>query len=94
MRAIAGFVIRLALYAIVLGIVSRVAEWEWQVQGLGDVSGLEGIHHAGVEILALAPIVLALIGVGVLRGLAVFATAFLIGAALTAPFVLGRFAGA
>jgi hypothetical protein len=92
-RLIAGFVVRLAIYAIVLGIVARVADWQWQVHGLDDVGSLQGLHDAGIETLAVAPIVLALIGVGALRGIAVFVTAYLIGAAFTAPFVLARFAG-
>ena len=43
--------------------------------------------------LEIAPLVLALIGFGAARQLAIFIAAFLAGVALTAPFALARFAG-
>ena len=51
-----------------------------------------GLAEAGP--LAGSVVVLALIGVGPLRSLAVFAGCFLAGAALTAPWVCARVAGA
>jgi hypothetical protein len=41
----------------------------------------------------VAPPALAIIGFGALRRVAIFVAAFLIGAALTAPFACARFAG-
>ena len=93
MRALAAFVVRLAAYAIALGIVGRLAEWLWDRRGLDLVTTLQAPHDTAMTILAVAPIGLALIGFGALRALAVFAAAFLIGAALTAPFALARLAG-
>jgi hypothetical protein len=47
---------------------------------------LQPFHDAGITTLVIAPIVLALLGVGPLRALAVGVAAFLAAAALTAPF--------
>jgi hypothetical protein len=93
MRAITGFLIRLVVYAIVLGVVSRIAEYLWVQRALDGSSALQPFHDAGITTLVIAPIVLALLGVGKLRALTIFIAAFLIGAALTAPFALARFAG-
>jgi hypothetical protein len=94
MRAITGFLIRLVGYAFALGIVARIAESLWVSHGLDGSIALQPFHDAGVTTLVIAPIVLALLGFGPLRPLAVFVAAFLIGAAITAPFALARFAGA
>jgi hypothetical protein len=91
-QAFALFVVRLAAYAIVLGIAARLADWLWVSRGLGGVGVLAGPHDTALAALAVAPIVLAL-GFGRLRPVAVFAAGFLIGAALTAPFALARFGG-
>jgi hypothetical protein len=93
MRALTGFFVRLVVYAIALGIVSRVAEYLWVQHGLDGSIALQPFHDAGITTLVIAPIVLALLGVGPLRTAAVFIGAFLIGAALTAPFACARFAG-
>lgn len=94
MRAIASYLIRLVAYAIVLGLIARAADFLWVSKGLDDVIPLQPLHDNGELVLVLAPIVLALIGVGALRPVAVFLAAFLIGAALTAPFAFARLAGA
>jgi hypothetical protein len=93
MRALAGFLIRLVAYAVALGIVSRIAEYLWVQRGLDGSIALQPLHDAGITTLVIAPIVLAVIGFGPLRPVAIFIATFLIGAALTAPFALARFAG-
>jgi hypothetical protein len=93
MKALTGFFIRLVVYAIVLGVVSRVAEYLWVRHGLDGSIALQPFHDAGITTLVIAPIVLALLGFGPLRTVAVFIGALLVGAALTAPFACARFAG-
>ena len=93
MRALAGFIVRLVGYALVLGVVARIAAGLWVQQGLDGSVVLQPLHDFGVEVLLGAPLVLALVGFGRLRGAALFIAAFLIGAALTAPFACARFAG-
>ena len=93
MRAVAGFLIRLIAYALVLGIVARVAEALWVQHGLDGSIALQPLHDGGVTPLVIAPVVLALLGFGPLRAATVFVAAFLAGAALTAPYALARFAG-
>ena len=92
MHAVAGFIVRLAGYAVLLGIAARLAQYLWDQRGLGDVLALQGLHDSGVAVMALAPIVLALVGLGALRPVAVFVAWFLVGAVLTAPFALARLA--
>jgi hypothetical protein len=92
-RAIAGFLVRLVGYALVLGIVARVAAALWVHFGLDGSILLQPLHDYGVETLVIAPLPLALFGFGALRRPALFIGAFLIGAALTAPFACARFAG-
>jgi hypothetical protein len=86
------FFIRLIAYALVLGIVSRVAEALWVQNGLDGSIALQPLHDAGITTLVIAPIVLAF-GFGPLARVALFVAAFLVGAALTAPFACARFAG-
>jgi len=93
MRALTGFFIRLVAYAVVLGIVSRVAEALWVQHGLDGSIALQPFHDAGITTLVIAPVVLALVGAGPLRVAAIFVAAFLIGAALTAPFACARLVG-
>jgi hypothetical protein len=88
-----AFIIRLVGYAALLGAVARIAATLWSHYGLDNVATLQPLHDDGITVLVLAPIALALIGIGPLRGLAVFAGFFLAGAALTAPFVCARIAG-
>ncbi len=88
-----GFIVRLIGYALLLGLASRGAQTMWMQYGLEDVRRLQHFHDVGVTGLLVAPLVLALLGVGVLRSVAVFAGFFLAGAALTAPFVCARVAG-
>ena len=94
MRAFAGFVIRLIGYALVLGVVARLAEWQWVRNGLDGSIALQQLHDNGMLTLYIAPVVLALIGVGFLRQVAIFLAAFACGAALTAPFIFARVIGA
>jgi len=91
-HVVAGFIVRLAVYAILLGVAARLAQSWWDQRGLGDVFVLQSPHDMAVAVLALAPIVLALIGVGALRPVAIFVAWFLVGAALTAPFAFARLA--
>jgi hypothetical protein len=91
MRAFAGFLIRLVAYAVVLGIVSRLAEALWVQHGLDGSIELQQLHDNGTLALTIAPLVLAVIGFGPLLRAAIFIAALLAGAALTAPFALSRF---
>ena len=88
-----GFIIRLVGYGVLLGVVTRVALVWWSQYGLDGVIALQRFHDDGIAVLLVAPIVLALIGFGRLRDLAVFIGFFLAGAALTAPLVCARVAG-
>jgi hypothetical protein len=93
MGALAGFLVRLVGYALVFGIVARVAEYLWVRQALDGSIALQPLHDGGITTLVVAPVVFALVGVGPLRSAAIFVAAYLIGAALTAPFALARFVG-
>ena len=88
-----GFIVRVVGYALLLGVSSRVAQTLWLNDGLDAVAVLQPLHDAGVITLAVAPIALALIGIGRLRPFAVFVGFALAGAAVTAPFVFARVAG-
>jgi hypothetical protein len=92
-RALAGFVIRLVAYALVLGVVARIAAHYWVQLGLDGSIDLQPFHDIGVEVLVIAPLPLALLGFGPLRPAALFVAAFLAGVALTAPFAVARFTG-
>jgi hypothetical protein len=92
-HAVAAFIVRLASYAILLGAAARLAQWLWDRRGLDDVLVLAAPHDTAVAVLALAPIVLAIVGIGALRPVAIFVAWFLGGAALTAPFAFARLAG-
>jgi hypothetical protein len=89
----AGFVVRLVGYALLLGVSYRIAETLWSNDGLDAVAALQPVHDMGALVLVIAPVVLALIGIGRLRALALFAGCALAGAAITAPFVFARVAG-
>ncbi len=93
MGVLAGFVVRLVTYWLALCIVARIAGWYWVQLGLDGSIQLQPFHDLGVEVLTIAPLVLALFGVGALRQVAFFIAAFLMGAALTAPLACARFAG-
>ena len=88
-----NFIVRLVGYALLLGLTSRVAQSWWSNNGLDDVARLHHFHDVGVTGLLVAPAVLALVGVGSLRQVAVFVAFYLVGAALTAPLVCARIAG-
>jgi hypothetical protein len=91
--AIAGFIIRLVGYALVLGVTARIAESLWVQKGLDNAIEWQSFHDTGISVLVIAPLVLALCGVGAFRRVAIFVAAFLVGVALTAPFACARFAG-
>jgi uncharacterized membrane protein len=92
-RAFAGFVIRLVAYALVLGIAARIAAALWVRFGLDGSIELQPFHDLGLEVLTIAPLVLAPFGAGALRGVAIFLCAFLAAAAVTAPFACAHFSG-
>jgi len=93
MVALAGFLIRLVAYALVLGVAARIADALWVAHGLDGSILLQPFHDLGVEVLVIAPLVLALLGIGAFRQAAIFVAAFLVGAALTAPFACAHFSG-
>jgi len=93
MRALAGFFVRLVGYALALGLTARIAGALWVQYGLDGSIALQPFHDLGVEVLVIAPLPLALLGFGAFRRAAFFVAAFLIGAALTAPFAAARFSG-
>ena len=88
-----NFVIRLVGYALLLGVASRIAQTLWSANGLDGIAALQQFHDTGTTLMLVAPVVLALLGVGVLRGACVFAGCALAGAAISAPFVIARVAG-
>jgi hypothetical protein len=88
----AAFILRFLAYAIVLGATYGVAQSFWINRGLDLDTELSGFHAAGVTVLTFAPLGLAIIAI-VARPVAIFGLFFLVGAMLTAPFALGRFAG-
>jgi len=88
-----AFVLRLVGYAVLFGIVSRVAQMWWSSHGLDGIAAVQRFHDAGLVTLLVAPLVLAVIGVGAIRPLAIFVAGVLAGAALTAPFVVAVAAG-
>ena len=88
-----GFIIRLVGYGLLLGVASRIAQNAWTNLGIDGIDAAQPLHALGVTLLAVAPAVLALLGVGVLRAVCIFVAFFLAGAAITAPFVLARVAG-
>jgi hypothetical protein len=91
--ALAGFIVRLVGYALLFGVTARVAEALWVQQGLDNAIDLQNLHDLGIRILIYAPFVAALLGIRRYRRIVVFLAAFLVGAALTAPFACARFAG-
>ena len=88
----AGFIIRLVGYALLLELSSRFAQQLWVQNGLDNVASLQTLHDDGILALWIAPFVLALFGFGALRTTAIFLGFALAAAALTAPFALARFA--
>jgi hypothetical protein len=90
----ANFIVRIFCYAVLFGIASRLGQFEWTANGLDTYAQLSPLHDLGVTTLAIAPLVLALVGFGRLRGICVFAGCFIAGAAITAPLAIARVAGA
>jgi hypothetical protein len=92
-HAIAGFIVRLVGYALVLGVVDRAFDALWVQYALDGSIALQPFHDLAVEVLYIAPLPLALLGFGALRRPMLFIAAFLVGAALTAPWATAHFAG-
>ncbi|HWT04450.1 MAG TPA: hypothetical protein VN224_01720 [Xanthomonadales bacterium] len=90
----ANFIVRLVCYALLFGITAYVFQTWWSGNGLDAAGALRSFHDKTVLGLRVAPLVLALIGIGRLRSVAVFIAFVLAGAALTAPFVCARLVGA
>ncbi len=88
----ANFIIRLVAYALLFGLAAYLFQTWWTADGLDAVGALRSFHDKTVIGLRAAPLLLALIGVGRLRAIAVFVAFLLAGAALTAPFVCARVA--
>lgn len=89
----ANFILRLVCYALLCGVCAYVFQQWWSGDGLDAVGALRSFHDKTILGLRVAPLVLALIGVGRLRSVAVFIAFVLAGAALTAPFVCARVSG-
>ena len=89
----ASFIIRLVFFALLLGACAYLFQTWWSGDGLDAVGRLRYFHDKTILVLRVAPLVLALIGIGRLRSIAVFLAFLLAGAALTAPFVCARVAG-
>ena len=89
----ANFIIRLVCYALLFGVAAYLFQSWWSGDGLDAVGALRSFHDKMVLGLRVAPLVLALLGVGRLRSVAVFIAFMLASAALTAPFVCARVAG-
>jgi hypothetical protein len=87
------FIVRLVGYALLLGVSSRIAQTAWADLGLDAYDVLQPLHAAGIAVLLVAPVLLALLGTRVLRLPCVFVAFALAGAALTAPYVIARVAG-
>lgn len=89
-----NFIIRLVAYALLLGVTSRIAQTLWSNGGLDAIVALQPLHDRGTVALLVAPVVFAVLGFGRLAAVCFFLACALAGAALTAPFVLARVAGA
>jgi hypothetical protein len=90
---VVNFIVRLVGYALLLGVSSRIAQTLWSQNGLDQIASLQHVHDVGVVALLVAPVVLALFGIGALRGVCFFVGCALAGAAITAPLVIARVAG-
>jgi hypothetical protein len=88
-----NFIIRLVGYGLLLGVSSRIGQTLWTNYGLDGNAALHAFHDSGVTLLLVAPVVLALLGIGILRAVCVFVGCGLAGAAITAPFVIARITG-
>ena len=89
----ANFILRLVCYAVLLGGAAYLFQTWWSADGLDAVGALRSFHDKTIIGLRAAPLLLALIGIGRLRSVAVFVAFVLAGAALTAPFVCTRVSG-
>ena len=90
---IVKFIVRLVGYALLLGLSAYAFQTLWTNDGLDAVNRLHSFHDKTILALRIAPLVLAIIGFGPLRPLAMFLAFFLAAAAITAPFVVARVAG-
>jgi hypothetical protein len=89
----AGFILRLLGFALLFGVTAYLFQMWWSSNGLDAVGALRSFHDKAVLGLRVAPLVLALIGIGRLRSAAIFLGFALAGAAVTAPFVCARVSG-
>jgi hypothetical protein len=87
---VANFILRLVCYALLFGLTAYLFQTWWSGDGLDAVGALRSFHDKTVLGLRIAPLVLALVGVGRLRDVAVFVAFVLAAAALTAPYVCAR----
>ena len=74
-----------------MGAAYQLSQYFWTHNGLDVNTSLDDIRNYGMLAAALAPFILALVGIFA-RPLAVFVLFYLVGAMLTAPFALARFA--
>ena len=86
-RSFAGFIGRLIAYVVVVGVALAIANGVWNFLDLDRNDQLAMLRDQVTPLLALAPVVCALIA-GLSRPLAVFALCYVVGAVLTAPFAL------
>lgn len=91
MSVIISFIIRLVGYALLVGVPARIAQYFWERAALDAAEPLRPAHDLAATVVTIAPFVLALIGGGAFRRVAVFIAMYLAGAMLTAPFAFVRF---
>ena len=86
-QSFAGFIGRVIVYVIVIGLALAVANGIWNFLDLDRNDSLALLRAQATPLLAIAPIVCAIIA-GFARPLGVFAVFYVVGALLTAPFAL------
>ena len=88
----AAFIVRFLVYSLVLWAAYAIAQTQWTNADLDLNDAFSGLHSLGVSILAVAPLVLAIVAI-IARPLAIFVLFYLVGVVVTAPFALARFGG-
>jgi hypothetical protein len=86
-RLFAGFIGRVIAYVLVIGVALALANAAWNFLDLDRNLALAALRSQVTPLLAVAPIACALLA-GIARPLGVFATFYVVGAILTAPFAL------
>ena len=89
-----GFVIRLIGWVLLLGCAARYVDAQWTARGLDQIDRLVAFHQHLLVALYAGAIILAIVGFGRWRAIAIFAGFFLAGIALTAPWAIARVVGA